>query len=261
MKRKKTVVFLLMVVLIMAFIGCSQCNTECDVDTTIGNLSEPSSKTLTLIDKTIKVEDTFDISDESVIQTTPIHACFTQIYPNLESIYDKAENVVVGTVIEVQYTDEDAKPRTIYSFQISEVLKGDIMPNTLISVAESNGYVRLSKFIEKYGADHFENLTEEEITNSVFLQSIEGAPLAAEGETYVAFLSEKKTEGQLAGAYVVIGNFMGKYVLNTASKLYERFTPSTDPEFYVVEASNGRTISAEQPMSLDEIKSVIDGIA
>lgn len=261
MKGKKGVAILLLIVLFVIFSGCSQSNTELEFDITSCSFIEPVNEELVLNDETVKVENAFVISDNSIVQSTPIHACFTTIYPNLESLYAKANNVVVGTVVDVQYTDEDAKPRTIYSFQVSEVLKGDITPSSLISVGESNGYVRLSSYIEKYGSDHFENLTEEEINNCVFLQSVEGAPIAAVGETYVAFLSEKKPEGRLAGAYAVIGNFMGKYVLNSELNLYERFTPSTDPDFYVVNTPNSRFITPEQPMSLDEIKSIIEVIS
>lgn len=261
MKGTKAVAVLLLMVSIFDFSGCSQCNTESVVDTTVSSFIEASDDTSTLIDETVRFENAFDISDDNSIQNVPIHGDFIKVYPNLASIYESAVNVAVGTVIDVQYTDEDAIPRTIYSFQISEVLKGDMIPNSLISVGESNGYVRLRTYIEKYGSGRFESLTEEEIENRVFLQSIAGAPIAAEGETYVVFLSERKAEGRLAGAYAVIGNFMGKYVLDSDSNLYKRFTPSTNPEFYVVDTPNSSALSPEQPMTLDEIKSIIEGIS
>ncbi len=212
-------------------------------------------------DLTAEFCNTFDISDKIVVQSMAIQGEFIKVFNDLESVYEEADNVVVGTVCDIQYTDDDAAPRTIYSFNVSETLKGDIVPNSLISVGESNGYVRVSTYIDVYGTGYYVNLSEDEIENSVILQSIEGAPLPAVGEQYVVFLGNRKTEGRLAGAYAIMGNFMGKYVLDCNSGLYTRYVPSSDPDFYNVYKSDRQSSSTEHPMSLEEIKMSISAIS
>lgn len=212
-------------------------------------------------DLTAEFCNTFDISDKIVVQSMAIQGEFIKVFNDLESVYEEAVNVVVGTVCDIQYTDDDAAPRTIYSFNVSETLKGDIVPNSLISVGESNGYVRVSTYIDVYGSDYYADLSEDEIENSVILQSIEGAPLPAVGEQYVIFLGNRKTEGRLAGAYAIMGNFMGKYVLDCDSGLYSRYIPSSNPDFYYAYKSDNQSSSTERPMSLEEIKMVIAEIS
>lgn len=168
-------------------------------------------------------------------------ASFSKTYPDFASLETDAANIVVGTVTDIAYTDDNAVPRTISTFLISETWKGDISPDSLISVGESGGYVRMATFIEVYGNDHFPDLREEEIESTVYAHSICGAPMTQVGDQYVLFLSEEKAEGRLAGAYGVIGGFMGKYIFHEETAFYARFCPA-DLDY------------TEQPMTLAELR-------
>lgn len=216
--------------------------------------NENTSSDETTVDNTATIANGFTLEGKNIVLKSSANADFAETYPNLESVYKKATNVVVGTVEEIRYTDEDAIPRTIYSLLVSETLKGGIEPNSKISVSESNGYVKMKTFIDVYGDAHFPDITQDEIENGVLLQSLGNAPLPETGDEYVIFLGEQKQEGRIAGAYAVIGNFMGKYVLDKSTDLYSRFCPSEDSELYTVESPKTRAITKEQPMSLITIK-------
>ncbi len=210
-----------------------------------------------LDDNTVQFHNSFTIDEKTIIQNMAVAVDFGIIYPDLRSVYNKAANVVVGEVMDVQYTDDEAIPRTIYAFAVSETLKGYIKENSLISVSESNGYVRVSAVIDAFGMAPYENITDEEIENGVVLQSLGGAPLPETGEQYIVFLGEQKQEGRISGAYAVIGNFMGKYILDQDTGLYSRFCPSENPELYTTHDPVTSAVIQEEPMSLSEIREKI----
>ena len=99
-----------------------------------------------LMDNTAQFNNSFTVEGKPIIQDMSV-----AVYPNLESVYNTAANVVAGEVMDVRYTDDEAAPRTIYTFAVSETLKGDIAENSLISISESNGYVRMATVVEVYG--------------------------------------------------------------------------------------------------------------
>lgn len=160
--------------------------------------------------------------------------------------------------MDVRYTDDEAAPRTIYTFAVFETLKGDIAENSLISISESNGYVRMATVVEVYGVIPYEGITDDEIENGVVLQSLGGAPLPEAGDQCVIFFGGgQKQEGRIAGAYAVIGNFMGKYVLDQDTNLYLRFCPSEKPDLYTVYDPVTKVAIQEEPMSLPAIREEI----
>lgn len=210
-----------------------------------------------LMDNTAQFNNSFTVEGKPVIQDMSVAVDFGVVYPNLESVYNTAANVVAGEVKDVRYTDDEAAPRTIYTFAVSETLKGDIAENSLISISESNGYVRMATVVEVYGVIPYEGITDDEIENGVVLQSLGGAPLPKAGDQCVVFLGEQKQEGRIAGAYAVIGNFMGKYVLDQDTNLYSRFCPSEKPDLYTVYDPVTKAAIQEEPMSLSAIREEI----
>ena len=110
--------------------------------------------------------------------------------------------------------------------------------------------VRLVTVVEAYGVIPYEGITDEEIENGVMLQSLGDAPLPKAGNQCVVFWGKQKQQGRIAGAYAVIGNFMGKYVLDQDTNLYLRFCPSENPELYSVYDSVTKAAAKEKPMSL-----------
>lgn len=227
------------------------------IDQEVADNPDNESMEEELIDNTAQFSNSFTVEGKTIIQDMAVAVDFGVIYPDLESVYNRAANVVVGKVMGIQYTDDEAIPRTIYTFAVSETLKGDIAENSLISVSESNGYVRMTTVLETYGMIPYEDITEEEIENGVVLQSLRGAPLPEVGEQYVVFLGEQKQEGRISGAYAVIGNFMGKYVLDQDTNLYSRFCPDEYPELYTIHDSVTEAVIQEEPMSLPEIRETI----
>ena len=238
-------------------------------ETTLLHETESEDSNIEITDLTVRIDNSFSVSESVVVCEIAADGEFATIYSDLQSIYSVAANVAVGTVTEIQYTDDTAIPRTVYSFHVSETLKGTIQPNSLISISESNGYVRVSTFIEVYGQAIFDELydggvfggfTDMQVTDGVILQSLYGAPLAEVGDQYILFLGKQKTEGRIKGTYVPMGNFMGKYVLDTNTNLYIRFFPLENPYFYAIEDSSTGNILIEQPMSLSDIKDSIAGV-
>lgn len=267
---KKLLLCILVVFMLGSFTACgeqtnesiiSSHNVSFESETTVNDDVANESMVSELKDNTVQFNNSFVIEGKTIIQDMAAAADFAVIYPDLESVYNGATNVVVGEVTNIQYTDDEAIPRTIYSFAVAETLKGDIEENSLISISESNGYVRMSTFIETYGTAHFEDITDEEISNGIILQSLGGAPLPEVGEQYIVFLGEQKQEGRICGAYAVMGNFMGRYVLDQDTNLYSRFCPNEDPELYTIYDSVTRAIVKEEPMSLSEIKEEISSFA
>lgn len=263
---KKVLLSILVVFMLGSFTACGRQANESIISsnsasfefgTTVTDDVVDESMVSELKDNTVQFDNTFTLEGKVSIQDMAAAADFAVIYPDLESIYDGASNVVVGDVTNIQYTDDEAIPRTIYSFAVTETLKGDIEESSLISISESNGYVRMSTFVETFGTAHFEDITDEEIANGIILQSLGGAPLPEVGEQYIVFLGEQKREGRICGAYAVMGNFMGRYVLDQDTNLYSRFCPNEDPELYTIYDSVTRAIVKEEPMSLSEIKEEI----
>ena len=258
---KKMTSVLLLTALLAGCAGGVEEKRQAEEETELPSVSVVVEKTAEeerpLKDLTGSFRNTFSIEGRKIFQNQVIGADFAKIYRNIESLYHGAENIVYGTVRDIQYTDEDAAPRTIYTFQVMDSLKGEIPADSLVSISESNGFVRLQTFIDVYGKDHFGEISKEEIENGVLRQSVAGAPLPETGERYVLFLGEKHTEGRIAGAYAVIGNFMGKYVLNASTQLYKRYQPSDDSDFYAVKDPATGAAVQEGPMSLEEIKEAV----
>jgi len=185
---------------------------------------------------------------------------FATGYPDLISIFNSAPIAVAGTVIgEIQYTDDNAIPRTFYSLLVSDVFKGNVEPNSTITIVESNGYVRLSTFVDVYGDDHFGELTQEQIDNEVLLDSLGNAPLPKTGERYVLFLAEPESDGRTANAYAVFGNFRGKYIQNEQSGKYARYCPDGEEYLYTKIADEIEVF--EVPLSFSEIKNTLNSLA
>lgn len=258
---KKITSVLLLAALLAGCAGGAEGSAQAEEETGLPSVSTVVGETVEeerpLKDLTGSFRNTFSIEGRKIFQNQMIGADFAKIYRNIESLYHGAENIVYGTVRDIQYTDENAAPRTIYMFQVLDSLKGEIPADSLVSIGESNGFVRLQTFIDVYGKDHFGEISEEEVENGVIQQSVAGAPLPETGDRYVLFLGEKHTEGRIAGAYAVVGSFMGKYVLNPSTQLFARYQPSDDGDFYAVKDSATGAAVREESMSLEEIKEAV----
>ncbi len=166
MKIKICIAFMLELIVIGTLWGCgtSTNRTESSFEAEmIADADDTGSMEDELIDNTAQFSNSFTMEGKAIIQDMAVMVDFGVIYPDLESVYNSASNVVAGEVMDVQYTDDDAIPRTIYTFAVSKTLKGDIAKTSLRNISESNGYVRMTTVLETYGMNPYEDITDAEI--------------------------------------------------------------------------------------------------
>lgn len=178
-------------------------------------------------------KDVVEVKSTSIIEQTTSTADFSSIVKNMKSLALESPNIVLGTISEVTYTDRNAIPLTHYVLSIDKSIKGSLTSGSKINVIESNGYVRLSTFIQVFGDDHHKNITDQERENTLILQSIDNAPLSKNEEKVVLFLAEQESTGDYIGSYRVMGNYHGKYVYDTKIGKFVRHVESrtkADPE-------------------------------
>ncbi|MCL2153110.1 MAG: hypothetical protein FWH57_09175 [Oscillospiraceae bacterium] len=175
------------------------------------------------VDRTVKV-DSFEVPIDAEISVVGMVADMAIIYVDAVELSEVAETIVRGEVLQTYYTDFDAHPWTFYDLKISAVYRGDLGINDTITVCEYGGYIRGSVWSKLYG----EGRTDEPISEDVlYFFSFFGAPLPKAGDEYVLFLVE---EPSIAGTFSLVGDFMGKYVVNGES--VSRHTPESEPYFY-----------------------------
>lgn len=254
-----------MLILVLSFIliacdsGNKDLNSASEANTPLSNDNQETSGESNDISSyenhTYAVKKTFEPADDAEFSVVGGAASFGKIYKNVNELYEDAANIISGEVLEITYSDEDAAAKTYYSFAVNEVLKGNaIHEKTIITVMEMQGYCRLSKYVEKYGADHIENYDESEAENIYFVYTVEGEPLIQKGDKYVLFLGNAHDDHLGDGYFVTIGAFMGRYQANS-DELYERYSP--EDIYYQVTDGAGRTISREMPMSYTELKEAV----
>ncbi|MDR3277804.1 MAG: hypothetical protein LBT12_03435 [Oscillospiraceae bacterium] len=194
------------------------------------------------IDKTAEI-DAFDISGKAVISETVAEPDFSRIYRNAAELSQVAEYIVSGEVLDVYYTDIDARPQIYYDFKITDVHRGDFNIDDIITIGEYGGYVRGSVFAEVYGADKFdEPLTDDDLIHYSFYT----APEPAVGEEYMLFMAASDI---LSDTYSLYGGFMGKYTISADA--VTRYTPENQPYFYAIDS-----VSDDQETLADVITAV-----
>lgn len=168
----------------------------------------------------------------------------------IEDLYRHSEHVVRGKIIDLTYTESGKFGATCYSFAIEEVLGGKEMePETIVSLFDNQGYVRLKTYQEEMGSDAYSQYSGEEADRTYFVQT-SGEPLVEIGEEYVLFLYGARStwQGEETGGYYyeILSPFLGKFKLNEDG-LYERFLPEYEKHLYQL----------AEPLSLEEIKEQI----
>lgn len=236
--------------------------TACSANTIEGNNpgnSISSTQGITSADMSIAVDGTIsaDLINKDIVPITQkSYASYKQPDPDMQSIYirNEVKNVVFGTVEKVQFTDDNAQAHTVYSFAIEKVIKGELKTGDIISVAESGGFVRMSKYIEVYGDAHFPDMPEEQRQNGIMHQSYSGAPLTEVGQKFLLFLGDPLAETEReAGAYYTIGGFTGKYIMQSDG-LLARYEP--EENFYsLIDPGN-----AERPMTLAQANQLLGSL-
>ncbi|MCM1468587.1 MAG: hypothetical protein NC086_10615, partial [Alistipes sp.] len=187
-------------------------------------------------DLTASLRDIFQIEDQNEIFASPaaVYDFSDDFKYNFGELYQdvNVKNIVVGEVLDIAYYDLGEFPRTYYSFAVSDVLKGDdVSRHSIITVAETKGYRRLSRADEiygQYGFTKYGDYSEEEREKKyeIFAFYVD-EPQVNIGDRYVICLSGKNSEAEYVEEgcyYYLINDYMGKYYENE-NGMYERFIP------------------------------------
>lgn len=224
-------------VILICLGGCGNNEGAKQLPTDVQQKSENSIvKVEDYTDSTASLCDIFKIEclDETFASPAATYDFGDEFKYNFEMLYKdiSVENIVLGEVLDVAYYDLGEFPRTYYSFAVSDVLKGDdVSKYSIITVAETKGYRRLSRADEiysKYGYTKYGDYSEEEHENKyeIFAFYID-EPQVNIGDRYVICLSGKNSEEKYVEKgyyYYLMHDYMGKYYENE-NGMYERFIP------------------------------------
>ncbi|MDD6571156.1 MAG: hypothetical protein PUF12_02085 [Thermoflexaceae bacterium] len=175
---------------------------------------------------------------------------FGKSYDTVEDLCSDSICVVRGKIIDLTYSDTGSSGKTFYSFAVEEVLwGGEIKEETIVTMYDCQGYVRLKTYREVYGNSYAEYEDEAEKTYMIYSF---GEPLVQIGEEYVLFVQSKDASWEYAEVegefYRILAPYVGKFRLNEEG-LYERYLPENDKQFYEL----------IKPLSLEEIKEQLAG--
>lgn len=170
---------------------------------------------------------------------------FSRSYDTIKDLRSDSICVVRGKIMDLTYSDVGSSGKTFYSFAVEEVLwGGEIEEETIVTMYDCQGYVRLKTYSEVYGNSYAEYEDEAEKTYLVYSF---GEPLVQIGEEYVLFIQSKDASWEYAEVegefYRILAPYVGKFRLNEEG-LYERYLPENDNQFYEL----------ARPLSLEEIK-------
>lgn len=199
-------------------------------------------------DYTVTV-DNFDPSGNIVASALGGSPEFSYIYEDSSELSQVSQLIVIGEVIDIQYTDTNARPSTLYDFRISEVLRGNFEKNDVITIEEYGGFVRGSVYKSVYGDLKFGNtLSDDEL---IQISPLGNAPSPKIGDKYILFLAESDI---IPGTYCTFGTYMGKYIIKNGT-FVSRHDPDADQtgqdSLYTTEITN-------TPLTVNDIISSVE---
>ena len=173
----------------------------------------------------IGVDRTVDISgykpfvpnlENSTVLTATYDEITNDLKTSIEDLMTIPENIVIGEVVEIYYTDVAGIDAIYCNYKLSEVLKGGLGVNDTITAVHYGGYMRGDVYTNNAGLILMRYLDgvqkEVELTSEHLLKWDYGVPNPAIGDRYALFLSQKAVpEGvygnplNCAGTYRVDG--------------------------------------------------------
>ena len=123
---------------------------------------------------------------------------------SMETLTERATEIVVGTVEGIAYTEVEGHAWTIVEFKPEQVLKGSMQPGEAVEIYTLGGYIALEDMIDYYqDGFRYEDMTEEEIQNTVVHEVVDGEESPPEaGGRYLFYLAETRANSPLPdGAY------------------------------------------------------------
>lgn len=157
----------------------------------------------------LKKEDYSKVVEEDVsaLSRFPVEDC--TISTDLTYLSEQATEIVAGTVRKVTYDIIKGRIWTKVDIQITDVFKGNLITNDIVSVYRLGGYIPLKEY-GKYHKDvaRFEVDTKE-VEHILLKQIFEGEEFSEVGEKSVFYLNQASSEALLPkGVYERTG---GKY--------------------------------------------------
>lgn len=218
-------------------------------------------------DCTVKVIEPLVMDENPKIVGQPGWAVYDYIayYKDVADLYNDAEVIAAGEVLDVTYCDMGGSQKTFYSFAVTDVLKGGdmVQTETIITIGEDQGYARISKVDELEqrvtGNQLYTQYSEDEKEHTYQVFTFAGEPLVEKDQKYVLFLKKYEESKYVDGEHFgVLVAFMGKYILNEDG-YYRRYLPNNiDLSAYgELNELTGEIVRYDPPMTLDEIKAAV----
>lgn len=230
------------------------------------------------LDRSLKTKS-YDIN-ESKVKNTQIglpHSDLTGVYNGIDDMYSDSDYVVSGVVKKIEYFEVENVLLRKINVLVNKSYKGNIMKNTLISILEHDGYIRLKSLYEKlkkayeekngdkekeaaflYGATYMSDI--EDIKNDMLIRyTYKNKEDSKIGDELLLFLTDssddtyKNKKVKLAlgdklsypkGAYAALGLWMGKFTKTGDS--YKRCKWYYTTEFY----DNGKKVQLHQSQTI-----------
>ena len=247
MWQKRTWGLLVVVCCCITLVGCVKNDVSREFDFDVG----------TTVEELIGIENVYHEENVEEIIEVETLLCMDSNYPTMRDIAAISDNVIAGTIIDVAYTDDNATAWTYYAVEVDESLKGSIATGDVVVVCQGGGYVRLAVYADVYGDAHFED-TIESVQEGVYLQfAFGGVPMSQKDDRVILCLGEKSTEGRSKGCYVLMRQFMGKYVYNEEEGGYLRYCPEGE-EFLLQHQNAEGELITESVLTINEIQAQVN---
>lgn len=176
-KRRFFTTFISILAGVLALSGCQ-------------NIDNPdAASTQIKRDLTVTLPTAYDISANFDFQDVPSQFDYL-ISDEISEISDFASVSVKGVVQEVIFTGYNGDAFTAVSLAVEECYKGDLQQGDLITILYNGGYIPLKDHIDRYNDKYmFENLSDEEIANTMLHEIPEDYSEPQVGEHNIYFLN------------------------------------------------------------------------
>ena len=175
--KKIIAVLIIMVIFTFVFIGCKSSLKENDTN----------KKTVGIMrDLTIQLNKTYlgPVENNKIIKVDSI--ADSKYSQDLKAIFDDSEEIIRGTVKNINYTSFDGIAWTKVDILVSESYKGNLKTGDLVSVFMIGGYIRLKDHIDYHNDKfRFSKLSENEINNTVIKEINNGMPFQTVGGDFI----------------------------------------------------------------------------
>lgn len=167
-----------------------------------------------------------------------VHSTLDMAYQaTMEKISDYADNVVIGTVTNVSYTQVEGHAWTVTEIDINTKIKGSL-DKAHIQIYSIGGYIPLKNKIDFYDdAFRFENMTEQEINNTVVHEIINGETTPPQiGNQYLFYLVPTSKHSPLPdGVFERCGGKDGQFDVNEPNVFTRTLTEGNQSEKYTID--------------------------